>query len=106
MRRIGEALHNGQSGDDASAPDGSGKLEPVTIEGLAASLLELKECLDTFEADRAQKILDKLRGMIYQEKPVGELIGDVEQDVADFELEKASDKVMALIRRMKGGEAE
>lgn len=108
VQKIAEAIQIGAGAEDnaAAADGGAEELTPADAQGLAAVFRELKECLDVYEADGAQKAIDDLRGMIYQGTPVRELIGDIERDVADFEFEAAADKTAALIGRMEGGEAE
>ena len=108
VRRIAAAIESAaDAGKDAPA-DGGGDtaLAQTDTQELAASLQELRECLDTYEADRAQKVIEKLSGMVWRETPVGELLGGIRQNVSDFEFEEAADKVAALIGRVEGGEAE
>jgi len=72
---------------------------------LVRRLQELKEKLDTFEADKAENMISEMSGFIYQGTAVEELLHDVRQDVEDFELGAASGKVEDMISGMKGGEA-
>ena len=107
-RLIAEALGADADEEDHAPADGGSteELTPTDAQGLAAALRELKEYLGTYEADRAGKVIGSLRGMSYRETPVRELIGDIERDVEEFELEAAADKTEALIGRVEGGEAE
>ncbi len=109
VRLISETLGIGQNAAVNEAESGSEErqdLKQTDETELTDCLKELKACLDTYEADRAQKVLDKLYGMIYREKPVKELVRDIERDVADFEFEAAADKTLAFIERVEGGEAQ
>jgi len=72
---------------------------------LVRRLTELKEGLDTFEADKADSLLEKMSGLVCRNIPVDELLRDIKQDVEDFEFSAAAVKVEALLRKMKGGEA-
>ena len=80
-------------------------LTEISKEDLAEKLRELKEGLDTFEADKAETLLGDMNSLIYDGTPVRELLGDVRQDVDDFEFGAASEKVETLIRNLEGGEA-
>lgn len=77
----------------------------VSTDELIYRLAELKESLDTFEADKAENMISKMGGFVYQGTAVLELLHDVRQDVEDFELGTASEKLEVLISSMKGGEA-
>ena len=107
-RLIAEALGVGADAEDHAPADGgsAAELTPTDAQGLTEALRELKGYLDTYEADGAQQVIDRLCGMRYRETPVRELIGDIERDVEEFELEAAADKTAALIGRMEGGETE
>lgn len=63
----------------------------------------LKDCFDTFEADRAEMLIAEMSSMVYGVKPVEELLRDIREDIDDFEFGKASGKVQALIDSMEGG---
>ena len=88
-----------------SAEGNSKALTEVSKEELLRQLWELKERLDTFEADKAEKLLAELNGLAYNGTPVSEMLGDVRRDVDDFELGTASKKVETLTRDLEGGEA-
>ncbi len=72
---------------------------------LAQRLEELKEKLDTFEADQAEHLISEMSGFVHQGITLDDLLDSIRQDVEDFELGAASEKVEALISSMKGGEA-
>ena len=77
----------------------------ISKEELLHRLEELKEALDTFEADKAESLISEMSGGAYQETSVEELLYEVRQDVDDFEFPLASEKVEALIKKVEGGEA-
>ncbi|MDD6810741.1 MAG: response regulator [Lachnospiraceae bacterium] len=78
----------------------------ITGDELLQRLTELKEGLDTFEADKAETLLSEMNGMVYRGVSVSELLHDVRQDVDDFEFASASEKVEAFIRKVEGGEVQ
>lgn len=63
----------------------------------------LKDSFDTFEVNRAETLIAEMSSMMYKELSVEELLRNIKEDVEEFEFEKASEKVQALIDRMKGG---
>lgn len=78
--------------------------EELPKEEWLAQLTELKQCFATFEADRAEALIRENKNRQYQGCPVEDLLSDVMQDIDDFEFEAATEKVDALIDRVKGGE--
>ena len=68
-------------------------------------LSKLKQSLETFEADKAEALLAEMNGFLYREKSARELLREIRQDVEDFELDAAAEKVGELIHSMEGGEA-
>jgi len=101
-QHILDALDTGENGSEQEEPQS--RTEIVTEE-LVRRLEELKEKLDTFEADQAENMISGLSGFVHQGTTVEDLLHEIRQDVEDFELGAASEKVEALIRSMKGGEA-
>ena len=83
---------------------GPGSGNDLSQEGLIQRLTELKEALHTFEADKIESTLLKMKEDRYRGVAVGELLCDVRRDVDDFEFGTASDKVEALIGKVEGGE--
>ena len=73
----------------------------VSKDELCTRLSELRESLDTFEVNAAESLLKEMSGFIYQGKPVSELLHDIIQDVDDFELGAAAEKIAALIHSME-----
>lgn len=93
------------AGENASVQSEHESCTEVSTDELIHQLTELKESLDTFEADKAEDIISKIGGFMHQGTAVGELLHDVRQDIEDFELGAASEKLEALLGSMKGGEA-
>ena len=81
----------------ASPEEDSAAGTEVSKDELLERLSELKESLDTFEADKAENILAEMSGFVFQGKSVRELLRDVRKDVEDFELGAAAEKVGVLI---------
>lgn len=77
----------------------------ISRDELLERFRNLKECLDTFEADRAESAISEMEGLVYLGKTVSGLLCGVRQDVEDFELGAASEKLEALLDSVKGGEA-
>lgn len=92
---------------DENASKQALKEESVEVSGdeLIQWLEKLKESLNTFEADKAETLISEMSGAIYQGMSIEKLLYDVQQDIEDFELGAASEKVENLIGNMKGGVA-
>lgn len=99
---IWEVLDLGKH-DDLQAS--SEETAEMAKEELLEQLAELKEGLDTFEADRAESLITEMGKAVYQGKPISELLHEIGKDVDDFEFASASGKVGALIKKVEGGEA-
>ena len=76
----------------------------ISEEELLKYLKELKEGLDTFEADKSESLILEMSGTVCGEISVNELLNDVRQDVDDYEFNAAAEKVEALIKKVEGGE--
>ena len=76
----------------------------MTKEELLQRLAELKEGLDTFEADKAESLIAEMEKAIYHDMSVGELLHEIWKDVDDYEFTSASEKVELVIREVEGGE--
>ena len=72
---------------------------------LRRRLEEIEDSLNTFEADKAKNLIEQLGGFTYCGDSVAELLKEAGQDVDDFEMAAASEKVKALIGNVKDGEA-
>lgn len=112
---ISEALHLDAAGDaaedagenvgeDTSA--GSDASAELTKDDFWESLLELKGCLETFEEDKAERLLAEIKDAVYDGRPVETILCEIIQDVENFDLSAASDKTEALIHALEGGDAE
>lgn len=81
----------------------NGNDEQISEEDFLQRLNALKDCFDTFEADRAETLIAEMGSMVYEGMPVEELLRGIREDVDEFEFGKASGKVQALINSMEGG---
>ena len=75
----------------------------ISREELLRGLHGLKDSFDTFEADRAETLIEEFSGWMYRERPVAELLQDIKAAVEEFEFGKASEKLQALIDSVEGG---
>lgn len=80
------------------------KYQEISGSALCGRLEEIEDSLSTFEAEKAKNLIEQMDGFSYCGKPVARLLEEVVQDVDDFELEAASDKVKTLIDRVRDGE--
>ena len=90
--------------ESTSQPAGEDGLE-ISKEELLKRLTELKEGLETFEMDKAEKLIEEMSKAVYDGTSVGQLLDDVRCKVEDFEFTAASEQVEALIGSVKGGAA-
>ncbi len=102
-RRIQEAIGVAEEESDVAEEEPQG--QEIAETELFGKLEELRESLDTFEADRAQGLLEELSGCCYNGKALKPLLKEARRDVEDFELEAASEKIAALAESLKGGES-
>ncbi len=107
---VGEGVEKGVEKDGiegGAREQGAALLEGPQISGreLLERLRELKESLDTYEADRAGRLIDELGKSIWQGGTVGELLREIKRSVGQFEFEAASERLAALTERVKEGEA-
>ena len=84
--------------------DGKGSLE-VSREEVLRQLEELENSLKTYEIDKAESLLSEMEKVMYQGKALGEMLGEIRQQVGDFEFGTAAELAEALINTLKGGEA-
>ena len=91
--------------EEVSSEENLADLTEVSKDELFRQLSELKESLDTFEADKAEALLVEMNGLAYGGTPVSKLLRDVRRDVDDFELGEASKTVETLIQNLEGGDA-
>ena len=85
-------------------PGGKGYME-ISKEEVIRQLEELEDSLKTYEIDKAESLLAEMEKVMYQGKPLGELLGEIRQQVGDFEFGTAAERTEALINTLKGGEA-
>ncbi len=90
--------------ENATGQTDRGDGTEISDSELVRRLTQLKEGLDTFEADKADSLIAEMSGLICRNMPVGELLRDIKKDVDDFEFSSAAGKVEALIGKMEGGE--
>lgn len=102
VRQISEIL--GDAGAGAESVDEE-NLSAVSAEELVAKLAELKDVLVTFEVTRAEMLLAEMNEMAYRGEPVRGMLHEIADDVEDLEYDMACEKAVALIERIKGGEA-
>ena len=88
-----------------AAQETVGDTVEISKDELLRQLSELKEGLDTFEADKAEALVAEIGKTVYRGEPVSELLREIGQDVDDFEFTSASEKVETLIKKVEGGEA-
>lgn len=93
------------SAEEIVEKEDSAVSEEISKEELIKHLSDLKNSLDTFEADKAETLLAEMNGLAYQGTQINALLRDVRQDVEDFELNAASEKVEELIHNIEGGGA-
>lgn len=72
---------------------------------LCKRLEEIEESLNTFEAEKAKTLMEQLDGFSYCGDSIAELLKDAGQDIDDFEMTAASEKVKSLICSVRDGEA-
>ena len=82
---------------------GNGNDTQISGEEFLQRLNAIKDCFDTFEADRAEILIAEMSSMVYGGMPVEELLRGIREDVNEFEFGKASEKMQALIENMEGG---
>lgn len=82
---------------------GNGNGTQISGEEFLQRLNAIKDCFDTFEADRAEILIAEMSSMVYGGMPVEELLRGIREDVNEFEFGKASEKMQALIENMEGG---
>ena len=68
-------------------------------------LSELKAAIDTYEMDKAEELFTEMSELVYRDTPVPELLGEVRQDLDDFEWDSALQKLEELSGSLEGGGA-
>lgn len=67
-------------------------------------LEEIEDSLNTFEAEKAKKLIEQMEDFIYCGKSVAGLLEEAGRDIDDFEMAAASEKVRALTGGVRDGE--
>ena len=78
----------------------------INSEKLLEELMLLMEKLRAYEIDDAEKIIQKLQHIKCANLSGRELIGNIKQDVTDFEFDRALNKTEKLYKRVERGECE
>ena len=73
----------------------------ISCEELCEKLSALVECLKTFEAERAEDIIEKLKGATCDGQDVSGALADICTDIEEFEMDAAEHKVQVLIGQLK-----
>ena len=68
-------------------------------------LHEINDSLNTFEAEKAKKLIEQMDGFVYGGEPVAGLLEEAGRDIEDFEIAAAVEKVKTLLRSLGDGEA-
>lgn len=98
---IGEAIGIGSSDDENEEFSG----REIEADELLHALSELQECFGTYEADKAEKIINDLKGYSYGGEPLKKTVESIWRDVDEFEYDAAAEKTEQLLQRVKGGDA-
>ncbi len=77
----------------------------ISKEDLLECLYSMRSGLDTFEIDKAEEVMSRLKDTMYQGRYIEDLLQAVMQDVDNFECAAASQKVEAIISEIEGGQA-
>ncbi len=100
---ISDALHleiNSNNSEETAAVAS----DEISADDFKKHLLELKDCLDTFEADRAESIISEIKDFAYNGQQVGEALSEIIDDVDSFDLSAAAEKAQAIIDTLEGGD--
>jgi len=103
MQMYGEIVRNIEGAVGARTPSREEAGEEMDQEELTGRLYELKQCLETFEADRALSIIKGLSAFRCQGKALSEILAKTAADVEEFEMESASREVSRIISDITGG---
>ena len=84
--------------------DAADTVSVIAHEEFLSVLTELKSVLDTFEAEKAEEILDSLTEKTYEKHALSDLLTEVRQEVDNFDLMNAAGLVEMLLHKLEGGE--
>ncbi len=93
-----------RAGDESDAQT-SGEESEVSGEELLLVLGALKDCLDTFETDKAEAIFMEQKGKSYQGKALDVLLCEIREYTDNFECDKAVEKLLEITKNIEGGMA-
>ncbi len=79
---------NTDASEEASTTDSSAE---ISADDFKNRLSELRDCLDTFEADRAESIISEIKSFSYDGRQIGEILSEIIDDVDNFDLSAASE---------------
>ena len=77
--------------------DGGQAMEAIEAGELHAVLREALDCLETFEAERALRLLEHVDGRSFRGEPVSDMLGDIMSDLDNFEVDGAATRLRELI---------
>lgn len=89
--------------DDKSEADKAS--DGISKEELTERLTELKNVLETFEAEKANELIAGMSVLSYNGSPLEPLLSAIRNDINDFELSAAAEKTSELLENTKGGES-
>lgn len=79
--------------------------QEISASAFRERLNEIQNSLNTFEAEKAKNLIEKLSGFVYDGEPVAGLLEEAGRDIDDFEITAALEKVKALLCNVGDGEA-
>ena len=79
---------------------GTQDADPIEGQELREVLQEALDCLETFEAERAGQLLERITNRSFRGEPVSDMLGDIMTDLDNFEVEGAATRLRSLIERI------
>lgn len=89
--------------DDEKAAEKTKEYRLLATGQFIDNLSEMRECFETFEAERAEELIKQMEGYQWNGESIDQLLMPIKEDVDDFEFEAAIQKIDGLIDRVKGG---
>lgn len=102
-RETAESIRDIFSGEEKSGEQE--EYQEISGSEFCRRLKEIEDSLNTFEADKAESLIEQLSGFVYCGDSVAGLLEEVARDVDDFEMAAALEKVKTLIGEVGDGEA-
>ena len=90
--------------DDEKAAEKTKEYRLLATGQFIDNLSEMRECFETFEAERAEELIKQMEGYQWYGESIDQLLMPIKEDVDDFEFEAAIQKIDGLIDRVKGGD--